>query len=381
MKRILLKGPIFTSTGYGNHTRQIYEFLMTTDLKIDVLPTNWGIYKSNYNEDNELFSSIKNNLVKSARKNYDISFQVLTPDEWDCNLAKKNIGVTAAIEATYCIESWLKQINKMNSVIVTSQHAKNSILNGFSKFKKKIKTDIHVVGLYATNLFYESKHVNQIKELESFKTDNVYLTVGQMTDIDFNNDRKNIINTINSLNKYYHKNNQHCTLILKTNIMTNSFRIKENFKTFLNDNIYQKFKNINLILITGEMSEKELYSIYKNKSITAFILLTKGECFCIPTLEAALSKIPIVATNWSAHKEYLGEDFYKVDYTLKKCGKVNKYFHENSLWAQYCEKSFFNQLDMLKENVKDTSKLQKRLINEVNKYNMFKMYKKVLNSL
>ena len=47
MKRILLKGPIFTSTGYGNHTRQIYEFLMTTDLKIDVLPTNWGIYKSN----------------------------------------------------------------------------------------------------------------------------------------------------------------------------------------------------------------------------------------------------------------------------------------------------------------------------------------------
>ena len=58
----------------------------------------------------------------------DISFQVQLPDEWDPNLAKKNIGVSAFIETDRCNPAWIEAINKMDLVIVPSNHVKDIIL-------------------------------------------------------------------------------------------------------------------------------------------------------------------------------------------------------------------------------------------------------------
>ena len=47
--------------------------------------------------------------------------QLQLPDEWDSNLAKKNIGVSAFVETDRCNPQWIDKCNEMDAVIVPSK--------------------------------------------------------------------------------------------------------------------------------------------------------------------------------------------------------------------------------------------------------------------
>jgi len=49
--------------------------------------------------------------------------------------------------------------------------------------------------------------------------------------------------------------------------------------------------------------------LYNHKKIKAMVSLTKGEGFGRPLLEFSLTKKPIIASNWSGHKDFLSEEF------------------------------------------------------------------------
>ena len=46
-------------------------------------------------------------------------------------------------------------------------------------------------------------------------------------------------------------------------------------------------------------------SLYKHSKVKGLISLTHGEGFGLPLLEAAACGLPVCATNWSAHTEFL----------------------------------------------------------------------------
>jgi glycosyltransferase involved in cell wall biosynthesis len=46
-------------------------------------------------------------------------------------------------------------------------------------------------------------------------------------------------------------------------------------------------------------------ALYAHPRIRCYVSLTRGEGFGLPTLEAAAAGVPIIATDWSAHTEYL----------------------------------------------------------------------------
>lgn len=350
-KRVLIKGPFFTNTGYGNHARQVYHCLKNIkNIDIKIQATRWGIFESEYDKDNFDYDELKKACVNNKSTiNFDISYQVMLPEEWDTNLAKKNVGVTAGIESTFCLESWLKYINQMDSVIVPSEHAKKSILNSFKRFNVKKKTPISIIGFYPNKLFVENLEVDTLEELEDLEDIDTHLIVGLMTSLSMDDDRKNIFYTLNSLNKYYSAINKKCNVILKTNIGNNSYRTIESFKEFAKKELFKEYKNINIKLILGEMTESQIYSLYKTKNLSSFILLTKGECFGIPYMEAALCKIPIIATNWSSHNEFLKESYFKVDFNLvEQTNTKNKFIDKNSKLAVYKEQSFFKCLEDLR---------------------------------
>ena len=120
--KILLRAPVLTSSGYGVHSRQIFDWLHkmeNIDLTVECL--NWGKtpWLLNENLENGLIGKIMK-YSKKLEPPYDITFQVQLPDEWDPSLGKKNIGITAAVETDRCNPKWVSACNVMDEVVVPS---------------------------------------------------------------------------------------------------------------------------------------------------------------------------------------------------------------------------------------------------------------------
>ena len=128
-KKILVRGPCLTRSGYGEHARFVIRSLRTRQdiFDIYVIPVNWG--QTGWTaEDNEerrwLDERIKATSVYVHQKGqFDISLQVTIPNEWE-RLAPINIGVTAGIETTKVAPIWIERANMMDKVITISEHSK-----------------------------------------------------------------------------------------------------------------------------------------------------------------------------------------------------------------------------------------------------------------
>ena len=95
------------------------------------------------------------------------------------------------------------------------------------------------------------------------------------------------------------------------------------------------------------MTDEEMHSLYRHEKISAFLALPHGEGFGLPIFEAAYSGIPVVATGWSGHLDFLTdkdgkEHFYNVSFDLQPV--QNEVVWENvliaeSMWAYPREQS------------------------------------------
>jgi glycosyltransferase involved in cell wall biosynthesis len=94
-------------------------------------------------------------------------------------------------------------------------------------------------------------------------------------------------------------------------------------------------------LLHGDMNDVEVASLYRHPKIKALVSLSKGEGFGLPLLEAAACGLPVIATNWSAHTEFLGKGkFVKVDYRLGPVHQTRvdgKIFMPDANWAHVSE--------------------------------------------
>jgi len=94
-------------------------------------------------------------------------------------------------------------------------------------------------------------------------------------------------------------------------------------------------------LLHGNMLNDEVAALYRHPKVSALVSFTRGEGFGLPLLEAAACGLPVVATNWSAHTEFLKKGkFVKVDYKLANIhpSRVdNKIFLQEMRWANPSE--------------------------------------------
>jgi glycosyltransferase involved in cell wall biosynthesis len=78
------------------------------------------------------------------------------------------------------------------------------------------------------------------------------------------------------------------------------------------------------------------------------VSLTRGEGFGLPLLEAAASGVPVIATNWSAHTEFLSLGrFIDINYDLIPIPeeKVDeRIFMKGVRWADPHEDDFKNKI-------------------------------------
>ena len=116
--RVLLRAPLLTNSGYGVHSRQVFEWLVDKKIDLTVECLNWGNTPWLLNSDsNPLVKQIMDRSVK-VEKPYDVAFQLQLPDEWDTKLGKYNIGISAYVETNKCSQKWVECTNNMDAVIV-----------------------------------------------------------------------------------------------------------------------------------------------------------------------------------------------------------------------------------------------------------------------
>jgi hypothetical protein len=323
-KKIIIKGPALSQTGYGEQTRFALRALRSRPDLFDLYLLNleWG--KSNHIiEDNEEHSWLVKLLQKTGHyvqssngsPQFDLSLQVTIPNEFE-KMAPVNVGYTAGIESTKVAPQWLQKTNEiMDRLIVISNHAKHTFSNTVveaqdhmgNKFPYQLQKPIEVVN-------YPVRPQNPSPLELDLPHDFNYLVVGQW------GPRKNLENTI----RWFVEENidREVGLVLKTNCYKNCNIDRAFTQSRLNHllAVYPDRK-CSVTLLHGYMSEEQMQGLYRHEKIKAYVSITHGEGFGLPLFDAAIAGLPIITVPWSGHC-----DFLYVPYKDKK-GKTKQKSH------------------------------------------------------
>ena len=129
-KKILVRGPALSMSGYGEQARFALRSLRAHEDLFDIylIPVGWGktgwIWEDS--EERQWLDQIINKTLEYNRggnPHYDMSLQITIPNEWE-RLAPVNIGYTAGIETTKISPVWVEKSQMMDRIVVVSNHAK-----------------------------------------------------------------------------------------------------------------------------------------------------------------------------------------------------------------------------------------------------------------
>jgi glycosyltransferase involved in cell wall biosynthesis len=313
---ILFRGPVKTQSGYGSHSRDLLKSLYDLDLyDIKIDSSDWGTTPMNALDNNNLFHSwILSNITTKITEVPDIYIQVTVPNEFQ-RVGKYNIGITAGIETTAAPKTWVDGINRMDKVITTSTFSKDVLLQTVynetdkvtGKLIKQYKVETPIEVLHEgvdLSIYFKQKSKLKLDLKEDFN----YLFVGHWLKGNIGQDRKDVGMLIKCFCEAFKEGEDRPGLVLKTSSATFSIKQRELFRKKIGE-ITSKYDNPpSVYLLFGQLTDEEMNEMYNHPKIKAMVTLTKGEGFGRPLLEFTMSGKPVIASNWSGHKDFLPMD-------------------------------------------------------------------------
>lgn len=368
MKSVLLRAPLLSMSGYGVHARQIAKWLFRVatqnhelDVTTELLP--WG--KTHFILDTEAEDGLIGQILQASnnKKNfYDVTLQLQLPNEWNPFLGNFNIGITAGVESDKCNPAWVDCINRMDMVIVPSEFTKQSFMN-----TGELKVPIVVI----PESFPEFFENGEAAKLDlNLKTKFNFLVVGQLTGNNVENDRKNLPFTVKWLAEAF-ANQPDVGIVIKTNSGNNTQVDKRNVETIFSKMVSEVSRpnGPTFYLLHGHMTDEEMLGLYKHPEIKALVSFTHGEGYGLPILEAAACGLPVVATNWSGHLEFLKHGkFISVDRiieTIPKSRVDGQIWIEGTKWANPIEMDAKRRLRKFYESSEIPQKWAKELSEKI----------------
>ena len=214
-----------------------------------------------------------------------------------------------------------------------------------------ITVPIHVVGEWYID---EINHIKDHLDVD-FRTPFNFLIVSQMSSPDSSIDRKNITNTIKWICETF-KDDPSVGIILKTNSGRGTDIDRHvtvaSINTILGP-VRQKSK-VPVYLMHGNMTNVEIASLYRHPKIKALVSLTRGEGFGLPILEASASELPVIATDWSAHVEFMNlGKWIKIESnktTIPDSRVDNRIFMPGVQWADPSEQDFKKKIKKFRDS-------------------------------
>lgn len=319
-------GPVATRSGYGEHARDLLTSLFEMNkFNIKVISINWGMTPMNaLDESNPDHKQILDAIIPGMQEQPDIWMQCTIPNEFQ-PVGKYNIGITAGVETDLCSGEWIEGCNRMNLVLVPSKHAKDVFLN--TKYEKRDKNTNQPVGQVEVTVPIEVLHEGirldiydknaPIEESIQTKLNNItedfcYLFVGHWLKGDFGEDRKDISGLIMTFIESFGDTENPPALILKTS--GGSFSITDRSRTIEKINLIKKMtkktKLPNIYLLYGDLTDKEMNSLYNHDKVKAFVSFTKGEGYGRPIAEFISTGKPVLVSGWSGHVDFVNPAFH-----------------------------------------------------------------------
>ena len=313
-----------SASGYGEMSRFALDVLKDHQDKFDIYANviNWG-QTGWLHEETDTYKLINQLRMKTEQYNqacggkpqFDVSLQITIPNEWK-RMAPVNIGYTAGIETTHISPAWLEPSQQMDRIVTISNFSRDVFLNTIFQDQAgnqlKVTTPIDVV-------HFPVRDMNETQLELDLPSQFNFLTVNQW------GPRKNMELLISAfVDEFRHED---VGLVIKTNQANDSLMDRERIEGALKMLLASKGeRKCRVHLVHGRLSRDEMDGLYKHSKVKAFVTATHGEGFGMPIFEAVQARLPVVATDWSGHLDFLtmkdeqGKDkkmFAKVDYELK----------------------------------------------------------------
>ena len=323
---LLFTAPVGTRSGYGAHSRDIVRSLIAMDrFDVKIFPVRWGSTPQNaLNDKDPNDKEIVKRLLQNPNmeRQPDIHIHCVVPNEF-MTLGKYNIGITAGIETTACPQDWIDGLNRMDLNIVPSTFSKDvlekciydRIDNNTKKVLGSIKNEKPMEVLFEgadTTIYKKPKQISKAlkKEFQQIDESFLFLYVGHWLSGSIGNDRKDTGMLVKLFLETFKGVKKKPALVMKTNSADFSVLDREDMLKRIRD-IKNQVKGDdlpNIYLLHGDLTDEEMNELYHHPRVKAHISLTHGEGFGRPLLEASLSEKPVIASNWSGHKDFLPDD-------------------------------------------------------------------------
>jgi len=383
-KKILVRAPVLSQSGYGEQARFALRALKSKEefLDIYIIPIPWG--KTGWVWSNNDFRkwmderiTLTQVLLHQKQLQPDISLQITIPNEFE-KLCPINIGYTAGIETNKVAPIWLQKGNDMNKILVVSNHAKTTYEATVAEATNnqtgevvpyKLQTPVHVV--------HESTPRSDPEPIEDLNltTDFNFLTISQFSP------RKNFKNTIQWWVEEFI--DQNVGLIVKTNVANNSYMDYTSTENMIKEMLESySDRKCKVYLLHGDLSEGQMTWLYNHNKVKALVNISHGEGFGLPMFEAAREGLPVITVGWSGQTDFLHHDnkdyFQKVKFNLQAVQKEAVWpgvIEENSGWAfaeQGSYKMTLRKVFKNYEEISNTASDLKDII--VDKFNDQKLY-------
>ena len=323
-KLMLICAPVSSRSGYGDHARDLVRaFLKIDKFDIKIQDVNWGETPRD-SLDSKLDKNIIDCILLEPKmdRQPDVYVDIRIPNEFQ-TWGKINIGITAGIETTAVSNVWIEGCNKMDLVLVPSEHSKDGFVKAlYEKMQQMPDGQQQKVGELKLEkpieALFEGVDENVFKPIDNssldlvddIKEDFAFLHVGLWGKGGYGEDRKDISKLVKIFYESFANKKEQPALILKTAGATFSIMDKEECLRKINE-IKSKFPSDwnlpNVYLLHGSLSTEEMNKLYNHPKVKSFISLTHGEGFGRPMLEASMVGLPVITSAWSGQLDFLSQ--------------------------------------------------------------------------
>ena len=408
-KLMLICGPVTSRSGYGDHARDlVHSFIKHDKYDIKILDVRWGdcprnALDENNTKDKKIIDCIEKNPEVNIKNQPDIYVDIRIPQEFQ-TYGKFNIGITAGVETDIISGRWIEDCNKMDLVIVPSEHSKLGFINTiYDKMQDTPNGDKQKVGELRIDkpveVLFEGADENIYKPLTKDEIDSeffdwlnnevpekfAYLMVGQWTKGGYGEDRKDIPKLVKVFFESFANKKKQPALILKTSGAAYSILDKESCLGRLRE-IKSQFpsdwKLPNVYLLHGDLKDNEMNYLYNHPKVKSMVSMTHGEGFGRPFLEASMVGLPIITSGWSGYLDFLDKERSMLIpgelQNIPQSMVWEDILIKESKWFNTNEDAMYKALNYSFTNYEETKRKAKNLMNEnKEKFTLNEMTKKL----